>query len=251
MGAREDLLEAAKRLTRAGRPEFSPVDLMREARAGGSNYPDTTLRTFIAGPMCLNSPDHHALQYGDLVRVSHGRYRLAGATDSSASISEPPRIARPQPQAPPAATPHDEWFWEGNVQAAVVQHLASEGWRIRRVADTAAREQGVDIEATRDGVELLIEVKGYPSTTYSRGAKQGELKPTPPPLQARAYFSNALLSALIMRSERESARVVLAFPAMETYAALARRTVVPLSSAGIEVWLVDETGAVSSVAPLA
>ncbi len=90
MGAREDLLDAARRLTQRGRSPFSPAELITEARAAGSNYPDTTLRTFIAGPMCLNSPDHHAVQYGDLLRVGHGSYRLATHEDASDAVVEPP-----------------------------------------------------------------------------------------------------------------------------------------------------------------
>jgi Holliday junction resolvase len=63
---------------------------------------------------------------------------------------------------PPEIEP---WFWEGNVQAAVVSDLAANGWRIRRVANTATSEHGVDIEADRSGERLLIEVKGYPGAT--------------------------------------------------------------------------------------
>lgn len=83
------------------------------------------------------------------------------------------------------------------MQAAVVRHIAAEGWDIRRVADTASRERGVDIEAVLDGTQLLIEVKGYPSTTYASGDRAGETKRTSAPLQARAYFSHALLAGVL------------------------------------------------------
>lgn len=56
---------------------FAPAQLITEARSAGSTYPDTTLRTFIVGPMCLNSPDHHAVQYDDLERVARGLLRLS------------------------------------------------------------------------------------------------------------------------------------------------------------------------------
>jgi hypothetical protein len=245
MGAREDLLDAARRLARRGRSPFSPADLIADARAAGSNYPDATLRTFVVGPMCLNSPDNHAVQYGDLVRVGRGAYRLATLSDAPGATTDRPEapVTRGEPKgdAPEAA-----WFWEGNVQAAVVRHLAAEGWHIRRVADTASRERGVDIEADHGGVRLLVEVKGYPAATYARGKRAGQ-EPTPAPLQARAYFSNALLSGVLMRSENEDDRVALAFPAMETYSALATRCRGPLASAGIELWLVDDSGGVRPV----
>ncbi len=133
------------------------------------------------------------------------------------------------------------------MQSAVVRHLAADGWHIRRVADTASRERGVDVEADRDGLRLLVEVKGYPAATYARGKRAGQAKPTPAPLQARAYFSNALLSGVLLASEDDGARVALAFPAMETYRALAERSHQTLGRAGIELWLVDEDGSVRSV----
>lgn len=77
MGAREEIIAAARRLTDRGRSTFSPAELIAAAREQGCNYPDSTLRTFINGPMCINSPDHHSPQYRDLVRVARGSYRLA------------------------------------------------------------------------------------------------------------------------------------------------------------------------------
>jgi hypothetical protein len=32
-----------------------------------------------------------------------------------------------------------DWFWEGNVQRAVVGHLVDEGWMIESETDTASR----------------------------------------------------------------------------------------------------------------
>lgn len=231
---------------------FSPAQLIAEARTLGSTYGDTTLRTFIVGPMCVNSPNHHAVQYGDLVRVGHGLYRLAAseaASDGPTSFlavgdAAPAGEAAPTPAEDEVLSATDEWFWEGNVQATVVNHLVASRWQIRRVANTATSEHGVDIEAERDGRRLLIEVKGYPGTTYARGVRKGERKTTSAVVQARAYFSNALLSGLVMRAENAEADVVLAFPAFATYERLARRVYGPLSTAGIALWLVASDGTV-------
>ena len=46
------------------------------------------------------------------------------------------------------------WFWEGNIQAQVVQHLVNNGYQIRSVADTATRQQGIDVIAERNGIQL-------------------------------------------------------------------------------------------------
>jgi len=145
------------------------------------------------------------------------------------------------------STEGHQWFWEGNVQSALVRHLASDGWRIRRVADTHSREHGIDIEADRNDVSLLIEVKGYPSATYRSGSNKGQKKSFGVATQARNYFGNAVLTGLLMRTDNDGARVVLAFPTQETFRGLARRSAGPLRRAGIEIWLVDEQGRVSEV----
>ena len=248
-------MAAAHALTAQGHALFSPIELIEQARRQGSKYPDTTLRTFIVGPMCKNSPNHHAIQYGDLVRVSHGLYRLA----AEAPDNPPPAVPRakrethvPTKAAAPPGEAKGEWCSEGNVQAALVRRLAVDGWHIRRVASMATSEPGVDIEADRDGQRLLVEVEGYPSSFYARGERQGQAKPTSPPLQARANFSNALLTGLILRAEHPDAERVLAFPAFETYQTLARRTAMPLALAGTRIWIVDTDNGVieeETVAP--
>ncbi len=246
MGARSELLHAARELTCRGQAPFSPAELIAEARAHGCNYPDTTLRTHIISSMCENSPGAH---YGGLRRVGRGLYRLgdeppAGSTAPSVAALE----TRPLPMKPApgeAVNATKEWWWEGNIQAVVVRHLAAEGWSIHRVADTSSRERGVDIDASRGSERLLVEVKGYPSATYVGGANQGRPKATGAALQGRHYFGGAILSGMLMRNAHPDARIVLAFPDVETYRTLVARTVEPLSLAGLELWLVTEAGTVT------
>jgi hypothetical protein len=57
--AKDDLLRAATELAVRGRHEFTPAELIAEARRSGSAYPDGTLRTMIT---------HH-------LRVDEGRAR--------------------------------------------------------------------------------------------------------------------------------------------------------------------------------
>lgn len=242
MTVRQDVLAAAERLTEQGRSPFSPAEVIAEARAAGSTYAKASLMTFIADTMCVNAPGVEGVRYPDLYRVGRGRYRLA-TMDEGASKSPPRAKVVPVIEQVAVAEPHEAWCWEGNVQAAVVRHLAGSGWHIRRVADTASREHGVDIEADLDGTQLVVEVKGYPSKVYAGGERAGQAK-SGVGAQARTYFGNALLSGLLMRSERDDARVVLAFPAMETFRKLAERIHRPLMQIGIEVWLVSEAGEV-------
>lgn len=182
MTARDDLLAAATRLTERGETPFSPRDLIREARADGSTYEKSTLQTHIVGSMCVQATDHWGgHKFDDFDRVARGQYVLAETAGAgSLGVQQRPTDSSRRPTREPEQTSggdhRSEWFWEGNVQAAVVAHLAAEGWRILRVADTHSREHGVDIQARRRGTRLLVEVKGYPSSTYARGDKAGQPK---------------------------------------------------------------------------
>jgi len=77
-----------------------------------------------------------------------------------------------------------EWFWEGNVQATVVRHLAELGAIVQSVADTATKARGTDVVATLGGRHVHIEVKGWPSTSYADPRRASEIKRTQPTLQA-------------------------------------------------------------------
>ena len=241
MGIREDVLEAARSLTERGTPLFSPAELIAAARSAGSTYADASLRTHVVSYMCKNAGGAYGGRYPDLLRVGRGLYRLAEAAPSDRASRRRPtgrqrplRVVTDQPRP----THQEDWFSEANVQAAVVRHLVASGWRLLRVADTASREHGVDVEAERSGERLLAEVKGYPGTAYARGDRKGMPKSTRAAAQARQYFSHALLAGLLIRSDWPTARVVLAFPAMPTFTNLAARVAQPLRSSGIEVWLV-------------
>lgn len=245
MTAHQDLLDAVASLEGRGIEVFSPAQLIAEARSLGSTYPDSTLRTHILGPMTANSPEHHATKWSDLERIGRGIYRRFVTADASDRGAVPGSRTSSGLQAPAPtrlASHAEEWVWEGNVQAAVVAHVVAEGWRVIRVADTAGGEHGVDIEATRNGQRLLIEVKGYPGSIYAKGAKKGEPRTGSGATQGRAYFAHALLAGLMMRDSDWTATVVLAFPEVVTYRNLVSRTRGPLRAAGIDVWLVAENG---------
>ena len=59
----------------------------------------------------------------------------------------------------------------------------------------------------KHGRKLIIEVKGYPSERYVRGEKKGKKKPTPPNLQAKHWFAEALL-AIVREKHREPNSIV-------------------------------------------
>ena len=245
MSAREDLIAAAKSLLAQGVNHFTLAEIMNEARKLGSNYADATLRTMVTQHLRI---DKRIVTGGTgFVMADRGLYRLESTAEgksislSANLVSALFQTQRDETRESNSVDGH-EWFWEGNIQAALVRHLAADGWRIRRVADTHSREHGIDVEADRNGISLLVEVKGYPSATYRNGPKEGQRKNFGVGAQARNYFGNAVLSGLLMKSDHEGARVVLAFPTQKTFRGLARRAGGPLLNAGIEVWLVDEDG---------
>ena len=105
------------------------------------------------------------------------------------------------------------WFWEGNVQAQVVQHLTAQNYQIRSVADTARRQQGVDIIADRDGEQLWVSVKGYPVGT-SR---------TNPSVQAGHWFKQAIFDVLDYRGQDSAVSLGVGLPDYPRYRSLARK----------------------------
>jgi hypothetical protein len=144
---------------------------------------------------------------------------------------------------PLAASTAEEWTWEGNVQSRIVTHLAKSGWNIIAVANTAQRERGVDIIAERDRQRILVEVKGWPSTTYARGERAGQPKPTQPTLQATHWFAE-LLTSLIRRGAERGSRLAMALPDMPRYRTLLGEAAWALERLDITVYLVTAEGSV-------
>jgi hypothetical protein len=184
--------------------------------------------------MCREAPVNHANHTNDLTRVSRGRYRR---------LAEWPATVRRPADLTPGRQLTEEtsaWPWEGAVQAVLVSRLEANGWLIVRQADTATGEQGADIEAVRDDVRLLVEVKGYPLDVYQRGPNAGQPKKTNPVLQARHWFSDVVLSSMLHRGASPQARVAIALPNYPTYRRLAARIKAPLVMAGVEIWLIEQ-----------
>jgi hypothetical protein len=147
-----------------------------------------------------------------------------------------------------ASDPAAPWYWEGNVQAAVARFLQNDGWQIERIANTALRERGIDLIATKEGQRLAVEVKGFPGTVYARGPKAGQPKPTPPTLQAKHWLGGALLSAILIAESEPDTEVALAFPDMPRYRALLARVATACERLRLRVFLVSEDETVAEFA---
>jgi len=121
----------------------------------------------------------------------------------------------PQQQSPISPTGHNRdrvWHWEGNVQASIVERLQAEGWQVNFV-DTASKQRGKDIIATKEHAQLWVTVKGYPEGTGT----------TNPSTQARHWFSHAIFDVVQYRNENDEVSLAVGLPDFPTYRALARK----------------------------
>jgi len=105
------------------------------------------------------------------------------------------------------------WFWEGNVQQAIVNHLTTRRYLIRSVADTAGRQRGVDVIAERLGRPLWISVKGYPVGTVK----------TRPSLQASHWFKQVIFDVLAYRGLNSDFDLGVGLPDFRRYRDMAQK----------------------------
>lgn len=143
---------------------------------------------------------------------------------------------------------HD-WFWEGNVQAKIVEHMKKEGFAIVRQASTLRKERGPDIVGNKGMVKRIVAVKGYPSDKYVSGFRKGKKKPTNPILQARHWFAEALLEVILAKSESSDIEIAIGLPKFARYVNLFNRVLWFSKSIGLYLYLVDADNAVSVIKP--
>jgi len=155
-------------------------------------------------------------------------------------------FARGSPVVGHGDVPSD-WYWEGHVQTVMVSYLRREGWTVTAESNTAIRARGDDIAATRDGRQLVVEVKGYPSVGYRDPRRDGEVKRTNPALQAKHWFADALLKLVRIRGTRSQWAAAMAFPEAPRYRSLIEETREPLRKLGIGLFIVFADGQVEVV----
>ena len=137
----------------------------------------------------------------------------------------------------------DDWFWEGNVQEKLAKHLENQGYKVT-VTDTLSKSRGVDISAQKNLDKMLIEVKGYPSNKYVDGSKQGQVKKTPPTLQAHHWFSDAFVSVIRRKNKFPKSSIAIGLPEFPRYLDLIEEAKWALEKLDIKVFIVPQTGEV-------
>jgi len=161
----------------------------------------------------INQPCRAAAGLGLIIRDSS-----RGQITNRLAAGLPPQTTEDESPVP-VADPAEDWAWEGNVQSHLVTHLATTGWKMSAVVDTARRETGPDIIAERADSRQLVEVKGWPSTTSARGERAGQPKRTQPTLQATYWFAEGL-TRLVLRGPEAGALLALALPDKPRYRSL-------------------------------
>lgn len=147
-----------------------------------------------------------------------------------------------------ATAPGDgPWHTEARVQATLVNALVADGWLIVSQANTATKERGIDVVASRGGVVAGVEVKGFPTTTYADPRRSGEAKPTQPSTQAGHWYSQAVVAAMRLRTRHPEFLSVIGLPDYPRYRTLFAETRGSLDAAGIHLWWVHASGAVEGL----
>ena len=163
---------------------------------------------------------------------------LRGGTtnpNAVASPSEPQAASMTPVAASDKSTGERAWYWEGHVQAAIVGHLSSTGWRVTQVIDTASKAQGVDVIAEKNSQELWVTVKGYPKGTSA----------TNPSTQGRHWFSQAMFDVVRYRTKRSDIAIGVGLPdGFTTYLNLAPTVEWLHEAAPFVFYWVSEDGAV-------
>ena len=139
-----------------------------------------------------------------------------------------------------------EWFEETNVARKIRSFLEKQGWRIVKFNEDK-RLRGPDVVAVKGDRKLVIEVKGYPSTRYVRGEKKGKLKPTPPNLQAKHWFSEALLSVIRVKSQNSMVEIGIGLPKFQKYVQLISDVEILKKCLGIKFYIVKKDGGVETL----
>ena len=88
-------------------------------------------------------------------KITNARLLCDTRPSAMVSVASPASVGMPALNPSPAIAGQKPWFWEGNVQARIVEHLKEAGISIISSANTSTREQGKDILAKEiDGTEL-------------------------------------------------------------------------------------------------
>jgi len=178
------------------------------------------------------------------------RWELSAEQVAAARATFAQSRAKREARAQAFSEGRTDWFWEGNVQAVLVEWLRREGWTIEFVADTAAFQRGDDIRANKAGRRLRFEVKGWPTKGYADPSRAGEVKKTNPSNQAPKWLSQAIHTVMRDLGRHPGDLVAIGLPDWPRFRNLLAETSSSLRRLEVAVFLVDEDGSVEELLPL-
>lgn len=142
--------------------------------------------------------------------------------------------------------PLEDWFHECKISKALVRYLIEHNYTIIHDNTENKTAKGVDIEAVKNKVRELVEVKGYPSIYFVNGPKKGQKTKTDPRLQSTHWFSGCLSSTLKNYESKET-KLAMAFPACSRYEELVikNQKYFTDNDLDVKVYFIDEKGSVT------
>lgn len=140
----------------------------------------------------------------------------------------------------------DEWFEETNISKKIKDWLEKNGYDILKF-NTNKKAKGHDIEAKKNNLKFIFEIKGFPSDKYVIGKKIGKKKRTNPNLQAKLWFAEALFSLIIAKSQDPEIKIALGLPAKNKYKELINKITYFRKQFDLLCFLVDENGEIKIV----
>lgn len=137
--------------------------------------------------------------------------------------------------------PGDEAAWSATtaIRLVVAEHLAANGWQVRRYAEQRGFVAPPDVEAHRGARTLLVEVLGYPNREV------GE-RPSRQWLKAERSAAEVVFSAMLLRAGAPECEVAVAFPDLSHYARLIAMVSDVLRPDALSFLVVAADGAVRS-----
>lgn len=143
-----------------------------------------------------------------------------------------------------------DWYYEGNVSRAIVDFLKRQDYKIIKDNSEKISKRGEDIIASKDGVKLIVEVKGYPAEFLTNGKNKGQKKSTNPKQQAKHWLSEAIFTLMKSYSKYkgDEMEIALGLPKHPRYDELVTM-VKPFfadSQIPLKVFLVDELKVVTT-----
>ena len=137
-----------------------------------------------------------------------------------------------------------DWYREGNIARVIIQFLGEQGWSVENAAYSLIYQQEYKVFARFNAETLIIQIKSFPSTVYTSGAKAGHLKTTMSASQARRWHSGMLLSAVLAQADYPDAIIGIALPCFTSYRQLIQQTQEAFDKLGLVLYVVDSEGVV-------